>query len=200
VKTAKRLAGFVAALAVYVTTAAAADPYLYKFTFKGTAYQKDGTGRIVGVPITDQTLLADRAAAGGVDPSTLAIAYHVAGDEKGDTVEIVSASTGARQAFQFGFWFGDDRTTPLGRSALTNSALTEFRSVEQVFTLEDSTYTAQNGHGLGTVCLTKRFVRDTDGVLHATIEGLLQWQVPSQDPNRSTKICNGTFIVTQPLF
>jgi hypothetical protein len=189
-----------AALAVAAGVSAnAADPYLYKFVFKGMAYHKDPTGNVVGVPITDQTLLADRAAAGGVNPNTLAIVYHVAGDVKGDTVEIVSASNGSRQAFQFGFWFGDDRTMALGRSALTNSARTEFRSVEQLFTLENSTYTSQNGHGVGTVFLTKRFIRDTNGVLHATIEGPLQWMVAPQGTN-STKICHGTFIASQPLF
>ena len=190
-----------AAMAVLAAgvTAHGADPYLYKFIFKGTAYQKEPNGNVVGVPITDQTLLADRAAAGGVNPNTLAIVYHVGGDVKGDTVEIVSASNGAKQAFQFGFWFGDDRTMSLGRSALTNSALTEFRSVEQVFTLENSTYTSQNGHGVGTVFLTRRFIRDTNGVLHATIEGPLQWMVAPQGTN-STKICHGTFIATQPLF
>jgi len=194
---------FAKVLAVLAVAAAisanAADPYLYKFVFKGMAYHKDPSGNVVGVSITDQTLLADRAAAGGVNPNTLRIVYHVGGDEKGDTVEIVSATTGARQAFQFGFWFGDDRTMPLGRSALTNSALTEFRSVEQLFTLENSTYTAQNGHGVGSVFLTKRFVRDNNGVLHATIEGPLQWQVAPQGTN-STKICHGTFIATEPLF
>lgn len=192
----KALAAF---LVMFAMGADAADPYLYKFVFKGMAYQKDGTGNIIGVPITDQTMLADRAAAGGVNPNTLAMVYHLGGDEKGDTVEIVSATTGARQAFQFGFWFGDDRMQVLGRSALTNSTLTEFRSVEQLFTLENSTYTSQNGHGMGAVFLTKRFVRDTNGVLHATIEGPMQWMVLPQGTN-STKICNGTFIASQPLF
>ena len=186
-------------LALSATAADAADPYLFKFVFKGTAYHKDPNGNLVGVPITEQTLLADRAAAGGVNPNTLAIVYHVGADVKGDTVEIVSASTGDRLAFQFGFWFGDDRVMSLGRSALTNSTQTEFRSVEQLFTLEDSTYTSQNGHGMGSVCLTKRFVRDNNGVLHATIEGPMHWMVAPRGTN-STKICQGTFIATQPMF
>src|ERR1700689_3895402 len=56
----------------------------YKFIFYGMAYQTNGTGNIVGTPITDQTLLADRATEGGItDLSTVALAYHIGGDPKG---------------------------------------------------------------------------------------------------------------------
>src|SRR4051812_45201463 len=107
------------------------QPYMYKFVFKGISYQKDATGNIVGVPITDQTLINDRAAAGGVNPNTLAIVYHLNRDEKGDTVEVISATSGAIQVFEFGFWFGSDPT--LGRTALTNDTATEIRRVDQLF-------------------------------------------------------------------
>jgi len=178
-------------------SAAAQQPTMFKFVFKGTAYQKDASGNIVGVPITDQTLVADRAQAGGVNPNTLAIVYHWGGDPKGDTVEVVSASNGAVQVFEFGFWFGDDPS--LGRTALTNNAATEIRRVDQLFTLNDSTYTSGNSHGMGTVFLTKRFVTDSNGNLHATFEGPLQWIVTGSGTNL-TKICYGTFTASQPLF
>ena len=196
-KTVKLLRAFI--IALFLSAVAADAQTMFKFVFKGTAYQKDGNGNIVGIPLTDQTMLADRAARGGVNPNTLAMVYHYGGDDKGDTVEIVSATTGVKQAFQFGFWFGDDRTMSLGRSMVTNSARTEIRSVEQLFTLENSTYTQQNGHGVGCVFLTRRFVRDTNGVTHYTFEGPLQWMVAPEGTN-STKICSGTFIATQPLF
>lgn len=180
-------------------TCNAQQPYLFKFVFKGVAYQRDSSGNIVGVPITDQSIIADRAARGGVDPNTLAIVYHLDGDEKGDTVEVVDKNTGQLRVFQFGFWFGDDRTLALGRSALTNSSLTEIRRVDQLFTLNDSAYTSQNGHGMGTAFVTKRFIRDNNGVVHTTIEGPLQWIVAAHGTN-GTKICHGTFVASQPLF
>jgi hypothetical protein len=190
-------AGLIAALVLASFSAAAQQPTMFKFVFKGTAYQKDASGNIVGVPITDQTILADRAQAGGVNPNTLALVYHLGGDPKGDTVEVVSAANGAVQVFQFGFWFGDDLS--LGRTALTNNTATEIRRVDQLFTLNDSAYTSNNSHGMGTVFLTKRLLTDTNGNLHATFEGPLQWIVNPQGTN-STKICYGTFTASQPLF
>lgn len=185
------------AAAALCGTTANAQTGAFKFVFKGTAYQRDGAGNIVGVPITEQTLLADRA--GGINPTNLAMVYILEGDGKGDTVEIVNASTGAKHAFVFGFWFGDDRTTVLGRTALTNSTTTEIRRVDQLFTLANSTYSSENSHGVGTAFITKRFVRDANGAVHTTIEGPIQWMVNPWGTNRWAKICHGTFVATHPF-
>ena len=169
-----------------------------QISFKGTAYQTNTTGNIVATPITDQTLLQDRAAMGGItDLSTLAIVYHIAGDEKGDTVEIVNSSNGQKLAFEFGFWFGDDPT--LGRSSLTNATKTEVRRVDYIYTLENSTYTFLNSHSMGAAFVTKRFVTDTGGNVRPTIEGTMQWTVNPQS-NRSTIVCVGSFTLGQLLF
>ncbi len=170
---------------------------MYKFVFKGMTYQKDASGNIVGVPITDADLVRDRAQAGGVDPSTLAIVYHLNGDPKGDTVEVVNAKDGSVQVLEFGFWFGSDPS--LGRSALQNDSGTEIRRVDQLFTLSDSSYTSGNSHGMGTVFITKRFIKDSAGNTHVTIEGPLQWIV-NPVGSSSTKICYGVFTASQPLF
>jgi hypothetical protein len=170
---------------------------MLKFVFSGISYELDGSGNTIAVPITDQTLINDRAAAGGVDPSTLAIVYHLGGDSKGDTVEVVSATDGSLQVFEFGFWFGSDPS--LGRSALTNATITEIRRVDQVFTLNYSTYTYQNNVGVGSAFVTKRSVTDINGVTHWTIEGPIQWMVVAQPPN-SAKICIGTFTASKVLF
>ena len=189
---------FVAALAILAFSMVSVNAqYMYKFVFSGTSYQLDGSGNVVAVPITDQTLVNDRAAAGGVNPNTLAIVYHLGGDSKGDTVEVVSATTGAVQVFEFGFWFGSDPS--LGRSALTNSSLTEIRRVDQVFTLNNSTYTYGNNDGMGSAFITKRTVTDANGNKHMTIEGPIQWLVTAQYPN-SAKMCIGTFTASQVLF
>jgi hypothetical protein len=172
------------------------QPKVYRLAFKGTAYQRDGSGNIVGVPLTEQVLLSART---GGNTQNLAIAYILDGDERGDTIEIVNTTTGARQGFMFGLWFGDDRTMQLGRTALTNAALTEIRRVDQVFTLDNSTYSSQNGHGVGTSFVAKRFVRDTAGNTQATIDVQIQWMVNPWDTPWA-KICHGTFISTQPLF
>jgi hypothetical protein len=192
----KPLGAICAALALFSGANATAQT-AFKLTFKGIAYQRDGSGNVVGVPITEQTLIADRA--GGVNPANLVMAYILDGNERGDTIEFINTSTGSNHGFMFGLWFGDDRTTVLGRTALTNSALTEIHRVDQVFTLINATYSSENSHGVGTACVTKRFVRDTSGVLHATIEGPIQWMVNPWGTNQWAKICHGTFVATQPL-
>lgn len=173
------------------------QPKVYRLAFKGTAYQRDGSGNIVGVPLTEQTLLAARA---GANTQDLAVAYILDSDERGDTIEIVNTSTGAKQGQLFALFFGDDRTMQLGRTALTNAAQTEIRRVDQVFTMDNSTYSSQNGHGVGTSFVVKRFVRDTAGNTRATIDVQIQWMVNPWGTNRFAKICHGTFISTEPLF
>jgi hypothetical protein len=171
--------------------------YEYKFVFQGTAYQTNSSGNIVATPITDQTLLADRAAQGGItDLSTVAIVYHIGGDPKGDTVEIISTN-GTKLAFEFGFWFGDD--TSLGRMALTNAPQTEVRRIDYLYTLDTSTYTYSNPDSLGAAFVTKRFLTDTNGNVNATIEGPMSWVVSPQQ-GRGTIICTGNFTLGTPMF
>ena len=173
------------------------QPRVFKLTFKGTAYQRDGSGNLVGVPITDQNLIAART---GGNTQNLALAYILDGDEKGDTIEIINTSNNEKYGLWFGLWFGDDRTMQLGRTALTNATQTEIRRVDQVFTLEFSEYSSQNGHGVGTSFVAKRFVRDTSGNVHTTIDGQIQWLVNPWGTNQWAKICHGSFVATQPLF
>jgi len=195
----KPLAAIVAALALSSISVDSQQASRFKFVFKGMCYQREGTN-IVGVPITEQTLLAATAAARGVNPKTLTMVYHLGADERGDTVEVVHATTGESYGIQFAFWFGDDRTMKLGRTALTNSALTEIRRVDQLFTLSNTAYTSDNSHGVGSAFTTKRFVKDSNGVVHATMEGPIQWLVNPHGTNTTAKICHGTFIASQPLF
>ena len=173
---------------------AASQPYLFKFVFKGVCYQKDASGNLVVTNVTDQTLLQDRAAAGGLDPNTLAIVYHLGGDPKGDTIEIIRTSDNVRLALEFGFWFGDD--TSLGRLAVTNNAGTEIRRVDQVFTLENSTYTWSNNHGVGSAVTGKRFITDSFGNQHWVFDGRMEWMVNAPS---GVKICSGTFSASQPM-
>lgn len=174
--------------------------YLYKFLFKGTAYLTNATGNVIATPITEMSLLEDRARRGGItDLSKLAIVYHINADEKGDTVEIVDAVTGAKLAFQFGFWFGSDAL--LQRSAITNATGTEVRRVDYIYTTEDSTFTSGNSHSIGAAFVTKRFLTDTNGSVHRSIEGPMHWMVnPHLLTTNGTVLCTGTFTIGSPLF
>jgi hypothetical protein len=171
--------------------------YMYKFTFKGMCYQADNNGNVVNIPFTDQTIINERAAAGGVDPATLALVYHVGGDTKGDTVEVVSSSDGSVILAEFGFFFGDDPS--FNRMALTNAASTDIRRVDQLFTFSDSPHTCQASHGMGTSYTAKTTIGVTNGIPYFKIEGTLQWIVNPVN-GASSKACYGTFTATQLLF
>jgi hypothetical protein len=180
---------------------ASAQFYEYQFIFHGTAYTTNAAGVIVATPITDQTLLADRAHAGGItDLSTVTIAYHINGDPKGDTVEILSTN-GTKLAFEFGLWFGSDPS--LGRSALTDGTQTEVRRVDPIYTLENSTYTHSNPDSVGSAFVTKHFLTDTNGNTNSVIEGTISWGVVPQTLPQSTNgtiMCIGNFTLGRPLF
>jgi hypothetical protein len=69
--------------------------YEYKFIFSGTAYETNASGKLVGTPITGQTLLQVLAQRGNItDLSTISIVYHINGNPLGDTVDVISNANG----------------------------------------------------------------------------------------------------------
>src|SRR5262245_57003701 len=115
-KVAVLLAGAVAAL-ILPGICCAADPVLFTLTYKGTCYQTDASGKIVGKQVTEKTLLEDFANAGGItDLKTLAVVYHVGGSDLGDTIDVVNATNGQPLGTLFGLFFGE----AFGRTAITN--------------------------------------------------------------------------------
>jgi len=169
----------------------AQSPFLFRLTLRGTCHQTDSSGNIVATPITETSLLQDAAQAGGVDPKTLAIVYHVQGSSFGDTIDVVDANTGAVATTLYGLFFGDDSVQTLGRTALTNSAATEVRRVDYI-------YTSQNSHSMGASFTTKRFIVNKNGSVHTTINGQMEWIV-NPVGNSSTKVCTATFTTTRPF-
>ena len=180
---------FTAACCLLASTANAQTHF--QITFRGTAYQKDATGNIVPVPITERTLVEDAAKAGGVsDLATLALVYHVNGSSFGDTIDVVNATNGIAYVTLLGFFFAEDPT--LNRTALTNSTGTQIRRIDYV-------YTKQNSHSMGTGFVTKRYVSDGRGGVRGTIDGgQVQWIVLPENGN-SAKICRATFTTTRPF-
>jgi hypothetical protein len=171
--------------------------YEFKWTFRGNCYETNGSGNVVVTPITEQTILENFARQGGLDPSTVAIVYHLHGNDLGDTIEVVNASNGSTYVAPFGLFFGDDAS--LGRSAITNSTATEIRRLDYVYTLNSSIYTSPNSHSMGAAFTTKRFLTDTSGNVHSTFEGPISWIVNPQN-GQGTKICTGNYTTGAPLF
>jgi hypothetical protein len=171
--------------------------YEYKFLFSGTAYQTNATGKLVGTPITDQTLLQDRARLGGItDLSAVAIVYHLNGNPLGDTVDVVSSTNGQVLTTEFGLYFGSDSS--LGRTAVTNAAQTQQIRADYIYTSSGSTYTFGSNDSVGLSITTKNFVI-TNGMTNAIISGSMSWGVAPQGTN-GPLICIGNFSLGQPLF
>lgn len=165
--------------------------YRFYVTFSGTAYPLNPSGNMAPVPITEQTLLYQAGQAGGVDPSTLALVYHIQGASGlGDTIEAVSHTTGATSPYIFGFFFGEATSQTPDRVAITNAPGTQIRRIDFV-------YTQQNGHSMGSGFVTKRFASDASGNTHTTIDGKFQWIALPQGTN-GTAMCKATFTTTKP--
>jgi hypothetical protein len=186
-------------LALNVT--AQVHPYAYKFVFRGVTYQTNGTGDIFTTPLTEQTFLQDRAPGLGItNLSSIAIIYHLNGDDQGnDTVEVVSTNGGPRLALELAFLFGSDTNLGRGGLELTNATQTEIRRFDNVYTFENSTYTSPNSAAVGGVDTTKRLLTDTSGNTHWTIDGELAWTVIPQN-GRGSMLCTGHFTLGPPMF
>jgi len=187
---------------VLLSAATSFGQYKLAITFRGTAYLTNGTGNVVAVPLTEQTFVQDAAQRGGVDPSTLTLVYHIGGSSSppGDSIDVVNASNGSTGFVPFEFLFGDNQDDPtLGRSSLTNATHTEVRRVDYLYTLNPSTYTSPNNHSMGAAFVTKRYVTDTGGTVHVTIEGPMHWIANPQGTNGPI-ICNGSFTTGRVLF
>ena len=170
-------------------------PMEFQWTFRGLCYQTNAAGKIISTAVTDKTLLREKAAAAGItDLKSLALVYHIKGDVLGDTVDVINATNGAVLGEHvLGFYFGDyDRGQNLGRMALTNSAVTEVRRIDYI-------YTPQNGHSMGSAFTTKRYRTNHNGTVTTTIGGPIFWLILPEGTN-GQRICSGTYMLGKPLF
>jgi hypothetical protein len=169
----------------------------YKFIFTGMAYETNASGKLVGTPITDQTLLQDRARLGGItDLSTISIVYHLNGNALGDTVDVISNDNGQVLVTEFGLYFGSD--SGLGRTAVTNATQTQQMRADYIYTSNGSTYTFDNFDSVGLSITSKNFAI-TNGSTNAVISGSMSWGVAPQRTNGSI-LCIGNFSLGQPMF
>lgn len=169
----------------------------YKFIFSGFAYETNTAGKLVGTPITDQAFLQDRANLGKLtDLSTISIVYHINGNPLGDTVDVVSNATGEVLVNELGLYYGSDAA--LGRTAVTNTAQTQVRRVDYIYTFNSSTYTFDNDDSVGC-CMTSKCFAITNGSTNAIISGNMSWGVEPQGTNGPI-LCIGTFSLGQPVF
>src|SRR3954453_14899096 len=93
-KTARILSSLAAV--VLVTGINASGQSQFQFTFRGTCWTTNQTGRFVSRRVDNQSLIQDYVQANGVTNSkTLALVYPLNIDDRGDTIEVVNTATGA---------------------------------------------------------------------------------------------------------
>src|SRR5579859_863793 len=132
------------ALLLVVPFSCALGQNLFQFVFTGTCWTTNTAGKIVPQPISNATLLKDFATQNGVaNTSWLSLAYHVGGNELGDTIDVINRTNGATVGTIFGLYFGES----FGRMALLSGSGKQMKRIEYI-------YTDQNSHSLGRALLT----------------------------------------------
>jgi hypothetical protein len=155
----------------------------------GTCSTFDAQGHIIAQPINNQTLLQQAAAAGGLkDTSGLGLAYHLNGNELGDTIEVINSTTGATLSTLFGLYFGES----FGRESLLSASRKQMKRIEYI-------YTDQNSHSLGSVLLTDYFFFDNNGNTNAIyVLGQMQYLILPDSSHTNTQVCAATFATLKP--
>ena len=156
----------------------------------GSCATTDSSGHIISTPINNGTLLRDFARAHGVaGTSGLALAYHLGGNDLGDTIEVINRTNGASVFTLFGLYFGES----FGRTALLSGSKRQLKRIEYI-------YTDQNSHSLGSALLTDYYYFDANGNTNATyVLGQMQYLITPDSTHTNTQVCTASFNTFRPF-
>jgi hypothetical protein len=159
-------------------------------TINGSCSTLDANGKIVAKPINNQTLLKDFAKSHGLSStSSFTLAYHIRGNDLGDTIDVINRTNGASVFTLFGLYFGEDFARPSLRSA----------SGQQVKRIE-YIYTDQNSHSLGSALLTTYYWLDGNGNTNSTaVVGQMQYLIAPDATHTNTQVCSASLLAIKPL-
>lgn len=160
-----------------------------QMVISGTCYTTDAQGHIVPQAINNQTLLQKAAQAGGLtDTSNLGLAYHLNGNDLGDTIEVINRTTGATLTTLFGLYFGES----FGRESLLSASRQQMRRIEYI-------YTDQNSHSLGSALLTDYFFLDGSGHTNSIyVLGQMQYLLLTDSTHTNAQVCTASFTTLRP--
>jgi len=155
----------------------------------GTCFTMDSQGRIVSQTINNQTLLQQAATADGLkDTSGLGLAYHISGNDLGDTIEVINRTNGVTLTTLYGLYFGES----FNRQALLSASHRQMKRVEYI-------YTSQNDHSVGSALLTDYYFLDSNGNTNTTyVLGQMQWIVTTDSSHTNTQVCSASFTTLKP--
>ena len=155
----------------------------------GTCSTLDAQGHIVSEPINNQTLLKAAAAAGGLTSTAgLGLAYHLNGNDLGDTIDVINRTNGTTLTTLYGLYFGES----FGRQALLSDSHRQMKRLEYI-------YTSQNDHSLGSALLTDYYFLDNNGNTNSIyVLGQMQWIVTTDATHTNTQVCTASFTTFRP--
>jgi hypothetical protein len=160
-----------------------------QLTISGTCSTMDAQGHIIAQPINNQTLLKAAAAAGGLTSTAgLGLAYHLNGNDLGDTIDVIDRTNGNTVSTLYGLYFGES----FGRQALLSASHRQMKRLEYI-------YTSQNDHSLGSALLTDYFFLDNSGNTNSIyVLGQMQWIVTTDATHTNTQVCTANFATLRP--
>ncbi len=163
---------------------------LWQINISGRSWTTNNAGQIVPVPVNNSTLLRHIADVNGTtNYSWWALAYHVGGNELGDTIDIINRTNGAVLQTLFGLYFGE----AFERSALLSGNHRQLKRIEYI-------YTDQSPHSLGSALMTDYYFFDNSGnTNYVVVLGQMQWLVVPDSKNPKMRVNSASFTTTKPF-
>ncbi len=164
-------------------------PSLYQIVISGVSWTTNSAGQIVPQTLNNATLLRHVAEVDGVtDYSSWGLAYHIGGNDLGDTIDIINRNDGTTLRTLFGLYFGE----AFERSALLSASKRQMRRIEYI-------YTDQSPHSIGSALMTTYYFFDSQGnTNNAVTLGQMQWLVVPDNNNPNMRVDSATFTTTKP--
>lgn len=162
---------------------------LFQFTFHGTAWTTNGDGKIISHPVNQAVWLNDYITSNGLtNTNSLALVYHLNGDDRGDVIEVVNATNGTLISPMWALFFGDS----FGRMSLSDASGTRFRRIQYV-------YGQQISESVGSAFLIERIFLDRKGNTNGlSLQGSMSYELLPDSNHANLQVVQGTLMVTRP--
>jgi hypothetical protein len=178
------------AATILLSGASAMAQYRFQFTFSGTRWTTNATGKYVAKSINTKSILKEYAAANGLkNTKNIDLVYHIGAEERGDVIEIISKTNGVVLYTYISLFFG----TNFDRTALASGDGSQVKRIDYV-------YGHQINHSAGSTITTIQYFTNQTGLSkRVLINGQADWINLPDAPNASPQIISGTFTATRPV-
>ncbi len=165
-------------------------PDKYQIVISGISWTTNSAGQIVAEKLNNATLLQHIAQVNGTkDYSWWTLAYHIGGNDLGDTIDIINRTNGTTLQTLVGLYFGE----AFERSALISASKRQMKRIEYV-------YTDQSPHSIGSSLMTTYYFFNSQGQTNNAVTlGQMQWLVVPDNNNPKMRVNSASFTTTRPF-